>query len=86
MEKTIKEFNKQLDKTWKVTNHYILWGDWVKHLFKKGLFSQQNEIIEKIKDVKNRTLKHKGGNKRLDDDLNRFASIIFDEIINVIEE
>ena len=43
------------------------------------------EVMKAIEDVKNRTLNHKGPSKFLDEGLNGFAVIIFEEIIRVVK-
>ena len=44
----IENWEKALDEQWKVTDHYVIWGWWVKDMIKKLLKAQRQEIIEEI--------------------------------------
>jgi len=46
--------------------------------------SQREEIVENVKDVRDRVFEHRGENKQLDESINGLAGVIFEEIINLI--
>ena len=50
------------------------------------LKSQRKEIVENVKDVRDRVFEHRGENKQLDESINGLAGVIFEEIINLIKE
>ena len=83
-EKIINEIEKKLDEQWGVTSHYIVWGDWVKDALRDTLKSQREDIVEEIKDVRDRVFEHRGENKQLDESINSLVGVMFEEIINII--
>ena len=62
-------------------NVYVCQMDRVIETIKK---SQREEIVENVKDVRDRVFEHRGENKQLDESINGLAGVIFEEIINLI--
>lgn len=43
-----KEHEKKFDEQWNETDHYIIWGEWVKDAIKKILKAQRKEDIKVV--------------------------------------
>ena len=47
-EKIIEDWEKELDEQWKETDHYIIWGWWVKDMIKKLLKSEKEKLTKEF--------------------------------------